>query len=312
MTTFHKILYYTITVLIGALFIFSAYTKIIGIQNFEWALAETNLMSFGTANVLSRVLICLEAIFGILFLFNYHFNRQLYKWAAWLLMFFNIYLMWVMHVYGVSGNCGCFGTVIEMTPMEASIKNIVLIAFIYYLSCFRINDEIWSKIILFVAPIIAVIALIPPDFIFIQEKDTIVKEPIDLSTLYSAKANVAPTFDYHKGKHIICVLSTGCHHCKSAAKKMAIMVKRNSALPFYHVFAGDSASLQLFYKESPAQGIPHQINHDYIFITKLTSLHAKSNGFPKILWVQDGNLVRVTSNYLNLNQSEIEDWLKQP
>ena len=28
--------------------------------------------------------------------------------------------------------------------------------------------------------------------------------------------------------------------------------------------------------------------------------------------VQDGNLVRVTSNYLNLNQSDIEDWLKQP
>jgi hypothetical protein len=310
LSTFYKILYYTITVLIGALFLFSAYSKIIGIQNFEWTLAETNMMSFGVANITSRLLLIAEAIIGFFFLFNYHFKQKLYTWAVWLLVFFTIYLFWVMHTYGLSGNCGCFGDVVEMTPMQAVLKNIGLIALIYVLSIFKFQWQAWPKWVLIAASVIGILAIIPPDFIFITEKDTVIKESISLAEMYGDKASAKPTFDYTKGKHIIAVLSTTCHHCKSAARKIAIMQKRNSALPFYHIYQGDSNSLAMFFKEAKAANVPYQINADYAFINRLVGLHT-AKGFPKILWIENGNLVRISNNYFTLNQSAIEQWLQQ-
>jgi hypothetical protein len=313
LSAFLKILYFTITVCIGALFLFSAYTKVIGIQNFEWTLAETGFFSFGAANIISRLLIITEAILGFFFLFNYHFQKQLYHVGIYLLVFFNVYLIWVLITYGFSGNCGCFGEVVYMTPLQAYLKNCLMIAAIWFLNYKQYHFAAWPKYLLVVGSIAAILYTIPPDFIYITEPDITVNEPIALQQMYSGTADSKPAFDFKKGKHIICVLSTGCHHCKSAAKKISIMQKRNASLPFYFVFAGDSAGLQQFYKESPAQNVPHQINSDYGFITMLTGLHANGmGGFPKILWVQDGKLIRITKNYFSLKQSAIEHWLKQP
>ena len=53
-----------------------------------------------------------------------------------LLLFFIIYLLIQINVSGNNGNCGCFGEHIKMTPMEAIIKNILMIvvgAIIYFL-----------------------------------------------------------------------------------------------------------------------------------------------------------------------------------
>jgi hypothetical protein len=310
----HKILFFACTIIIGALFLFGAYTKIIGIQNFEWTLAETGFFSFGMANVLSRFLIIIEGIFGFFFLFNNHINKQLYKWAIFLCVFFNIYLVWVMMRYGFSGNCGCFGEVVLMTPLQAYFKNCILIAAIYFLHIKQYAIQHWLSYLVIIGCFAGIGYVIPPDFIFITENDTMLNEPIALQQLYGASADVKPSFDFKKGKHIIGVLSTSCHHCKSAAKKISIMQKRNVQLPFYFVFAGDDASLQLFYKETAAQNVPHQLNKDFTFITTLTGLHATNNmgGFPKILWVQDGKLIRITKNYLNLSESAVEQWLQQP
>jgi hypothetical protein len=293
--------------------LFSAYTKVIGIQNFEWTLAETGFFSFGIANILSRLLIIAEAIFGFFFLFNMHINKQLYNWAIYILVFFNVYLIWVMQTYGFSGNCGCFGEVVYMTPLQAYLKNCVMIAAIWFLHTKQYSVASWPKYVFAITSIAGILYVIPPDFIYITEPDTIVNEPIALQQMYSATADSKPNFDFKKGKHIICVLSTGCHHCKSAAKKISIMQKRNPTLPFYFVFSGDSVGLQNFYKESPAQNVLHQINTDYGFITMLTGLHANNmGGFPKILWVQDGKLIKITKNYFSLNESAIEHWQKQP
>jgi thiol-disulfide isomerase/thioredoxin len=307
LSTFYKILYYTITVCIGALFLFSAYSKIIGIQNFEWTLAETNIMSFGMANIISRIILIAEAIIGFFFLFNFHFNKKLYKYAVWLLVIFNIYLLWVMYAYGLSGNCGCFGQVIEMTPMQASLKNMGIIALIFVLSIFNIQWLVWPKWVIIGISCIGILSIIPPDFIFISEKDVVVNQTISLNEMYTNTASTKPKFDYKKGKYIISILSTTCHHCKSAARKMAIMQKRNNSLPFYNIYSGDSTSLQEFFTEANAQNIPYQINSDYGFINRLLSLQGQK-GYPKILWVQDGKLIKISNNYFTLNQNAIEQW----
>jgi hypothetical protein len=309
---FQKILFYILTFCVGALFVYSAYTKYLTIQNFEYTLAETNLMSFGVANVLARILLIAETIIGLLFILNINFNKKLYIFAVWLLVFFNLYLMWVMHQYGISGNCGCFGEVVKMTPMQAIIKNIALIIAIYYLSCFRFSFEPWQKLLVFILPIVGIFWLTPPEFIFISEPDTILNQTVSLDEMYGANASNKPSFDYHKGKYIICVMSTTCHHCKSAARKLSTMYKRNHSLPLFAVYAGDSASLQTFFTESKAQIIPHQLQQDYTFINRLTSYGLEPAGFPKVLWMQDGKLVRISKNYFTINQSAIEQWMKTP
>ncbi len=304
------ILFYIITTAIGALFLFSAYTKIIGIQNFEWTLAETNLFSFSFANIISRILIIVEAILGAFFLLNIFAGKKLYTLAALLLAFFNIYLIWVMFQYGVSGNCGCFGDVVKMTPVQASLKNLGLIALIYLLSIWQTYHRNWIPFLVSIACIAGISYWIPPEFIYIKQKTQwIANEPINLDTLYTADASAPPSFDYKKGKYLICVFSTTCHHCKSAARKIGIIQKRNPKMPIYAVFSGDSTSLKAFFEESKSQNVPYQLNKSLSFIYSLTKLHAEVGGFPKILWVHNGKLVRVTNNYFDLNDADLNNWL---
>ena len=53
-----------------------------------------------------------------------------------MLAFFTIHLLIQIYLTGNQGNCGCFGALIEMTPLEAIIKNVVAIILLFLLNVF--------------------------------------------------------------------------------------------------------------------------------------------------------------------------------
>jgi hypothetical protein len=306
---FTTISFYLISIFIGALFIYSAYAKLIDIEPFEWTIAETGLFSFTIANMLSRAIIIIEFFLGICFVFNVQWGRRIYSLAAIILMVFNCYLLYILFIYGDNGNCGCFGKSLIFTPAQAYWKNLLLILLIFVLSLFKLPTIIkFQPIILLVAAILSIGFTFykePLDvFVINLNEKKIQPYAINLDPLYADSISIPPSFDYKKGKYIISVLSLHCHFCKKAARKMHSMMLSNSSLPLYILYGGDKKNLQTFINETLSNNVPHQYSSNETLLIELAG-----GTFPTILWVENGKVIR-NSNYFTLKQKEIENWLK--
>ncbi len=121
--------------LIFVLFVFSAVAKMFPIWAFEKQLVDLGLMSWCWAPYFSRALIALELALGVMIIQPHYLKRIVIPATIGLLVVFCAHLTIEMVKHGaMNGNCGCFGQLLPMTPLEAFIKNvvtIVLLMFVY-------------------------------------------------------------------------------------------------------------------------------------------------------------------------------------
>lgn len=128
---------WTIRVIVAILFIFSAYSKLypsadLGLGTMEvkqlYALGFTR----DVAPYFSRLLVAAEFALGIAILQPHFLKRIVIPATILLLVVFCVHLTYSV-LNDVGGNCGCFGELIEMTPLEALIKNIITIGLLVWL-----------------------------------------------------------------------------------------------------------------------------------------------------------------------------------
>ena len=86
-----------------------------------------------TAAYFSRTLIGCEFALGFLLLQPHFLKRLIIPVSFLMLLVFVIELTYEISTSGNSGNCGCFGTLLPMTPLEAIIKNIIAMGMLGYL-----------------------------------------------------------------------------------------------------------------------------------------------------------------------------------
>src|SRR5690606_30175858 len=119
--------------------------------------------------------------------------------------------------------------------------------------------------------------------------------------------------ELRQGKHVICLMSLTCTHCRHAAGLIHTMKENNPALPFYFIFPhAESDSLEAlelrdFMQETKDQTIPHSFMDYDEFVKFLRT--AGEDGVPAIFWMQDSTIIRKIS-IPELNQKELEQWLK--
>lgn len=130
---------WSIRILVAFLFIISAIAKMypspyFAISTFEVKQLYSLGFSENFAPYFSRTLIGIELAFGILLLQNHWLKKFVIPMTVLLLAVFVGHLTYVTYLSGGnSGNCGCFGELIPMTPIEAIIKNVIAIAMLLYL-----------------------------------------------------------------------------------------------------------------------------------------------------------------------------------
>ncbi|AEA45808.1 DoxX family protein [Fluviicola taffensis] len=78
-----------------------------------------------SAAYFSRILIGCELALGVLLLQKNYFKRLVVPMSFLMLLIFSIHLSYEIASSGNSGNCGCFGSLLPMTPVQALIKNII-------------------------------------------------------------------------------------------------------------------------------------------------------------------------------------------
>ena len=124
--------------IISALFIISAVAKLYPSPYFAISTFEVKqLYPLGFTEVLapyfSRILIGIEFALGISILLKDYLKKITIPATILLLTVFVIHLSYTTFISGNSGNCGCFGELLPMTPVEAIIKNILAIGLLVWL-----------------------------------------------------------------------------------------------------------------------------------------------------------------------------------
>lgn len=135
---------WTIRVIVSLLFIVSALAKMstahlldspyFAISTFEVKQLYTIGFSEEFAPYFSRILIGIELALGLVLLQNNWLKKFIVPITIAMLLVFIGHLTYVTFLSGGnSGNCGCFGELLPMTPIEAIIKNIVAVGLLLYL-----------------------------------------------------------------------------------------------------------------------------------------------------------------------------------
>jgi len=308
-----KIVLILLSVALGLVFIYSGYTKLDPvIETFEFTFVDIGIGNWYTAPVIARVLIGLEFFIGFLLIINYNLKKFTLPLTIGLLVFFCVYLILQIALTGNNGNCGCFGEHIKMTPLQAIIKNIVMIVVAVPIYLFWQGWKVkYNKLFSAFFGLTAVLLpflLNPVDYAYssnnLEEK---INYPLDLNLIYNPEDTSkieTPKKELRSGKHVLAFLSLKCPHCRIAAKKFRLINKNNPELPIYFVLNGDKKDLKDFYDDTKTEKIPAS------FVLGKAFVNLAGTNLPRIYYI-DNSIVIKKVDYYELNQYKMEDWVNK-
>ena len=139
-----KVLTQIVRIVVGVLFIFSGFVKLvdpIGSQyKFQEYFSESVLnMEFliPYALPLAILLIVSEVVLGIALLVGW--KPKFTIWSLLILIIVFLFLTWYSAYYNKVTDCGCFGDAIKLTPWQSFYKDVLLTILILFLT-FRVKD----------------------------------------------------------------------------------------------------------------------------------------------------------------------------
>jgi len=133
-----KILVQLARILVGALFVFSGFVKLVDPIGSQYKFQE--YFSEGVLNMeflvpyalpFAILLIVAEILLGVMILIGY--KPKFTVWSLFLLTLVFLFLTWYSAFYNKVTDCGCFGDAVKLSPWGTFYKNIVLIALILVL-----------------------------------------------------------------------------------------------------------------------------------------------------------------------------------
>lgn len=307
-----KILFFLLCSFMGIVFLYSGYTKLYPIEPFEYTFVDLGIGGWRLAPFIARFMIGLEFLIGFLLIFGMYIKHFTIKLTVASLILFSVYLIFVILNTGNNGNCGCFGTAISMTPLQALIKNAIMMVVCYFI--YKYYDGLnfgkfgkWLFGVLFITAFALPHILNYVDFnyseAYLTKKENHFK--LELDSLYNNAKIHTPPKTLSKGKHIIAFMSMSCPHCRIAAKKLRLMKEQNPTIPIYLVLNGDYKKLQPFFEDTKANNI------DYCILNGKSFVYLAGLDMPAIFMVNN-SVVENWINYMQLDQSEIEKWLAKP
>ncbi len=290
-----------LSVATGGLFVYSAYTKAFPIYTFEATMVEYLHFPWLLSAIAARLFVGLEAGMGLLIAANiYGMRKWVLRCAFWLLMVFNVYLIYLWIAFGNNVNCGCFGDAVWMNPSTSLIKNVWILGAIGVLLKYNKGiNGLWPGIAI---GSISLTMLIVPFIVFPITLET--TSTLDLTPMYVGGKTPTPSVELRKGKYVVAFVSPSCSHCRNAALKMHQMKEKYPDLPFFMIIGGTTSDLTDFWKASHAQDLP------YVRMDKDLFMKYTGGVFPVILWVNNGN-VETKVSYRDMTAQAINNWIKK-
>ena len=336
--------------IISALFILSAVAKLypspyFAISTFEVKQLYPLGFSENFAPYFSRILIGIEFALGIAILLKDYLKKITIPATILLLAVFTIHLTYTTFISGNSGNCGCFGELIPMTPVEAIIKNIIAIGLLVWLFKLLPTDgksNFWLLKSVGLGCILALFMVAPmksstttidnSNFSEEQNIGTIVdttlstvlptiekaidsvnkiKEKIKIDEPTAKKsgyANFFPNID--KDKKILCFFAPGCDHCQETAKQLTEMKQKDKSFPEVSIIFMDEEvdKIPAFF-DIAGKKYPYQI----VDVISFWNVLGNTRDTPGVKYIWNGNEIKFYDgiNENKFNASELKKTIKK-
>lgn len=271
------------------------------------------------AQYFSRILIGCELALSVGLLQPHYFKRLVLPLSFLMLFVFSAQLTYEIITIGNKGNCGCFGALLPMTPVQALVKNILAMGMLVYLFMVTKKEEDKRDHFLILTIILASILAIfmvgpmqqktkitPVIQGTINEVDTAttvvdttatgkdpktvkdsipeVKEP---KAKKSGFSNLFPDID--KGKKILCFFAPGCDHCKETAKQLTKMRKSIPGFP----------EVRIVFMDEEAELIPDffafagsEYTYLVLDVVSFWKTLGSSKDTPGVMYYWNGNLIK--------------------
>ena len=294
----------------------------------------------------SRVLIGIEFALGFLLIFPFNLKKIVIPATIIMLAVFSIHLSIEILSGNNSGNCGCFGSLLPMTPLQALIKNLLSIGLLSILLLkfsdgIRVNNNFLAITNITTASILFLFMLIPiqkktstviPTAIEVPEvkikpdvdtntvkanpvndepKSTDVKsdEPKGPAKKASGYAKYFPKID--EGKKILCFFAPTCEHCMQTGKELTELRKADSTFPEVQIVFMDEAPEEIpaFFKFAGAE----YKNYVMDIVAFWTAL-GNNKDTPGVVYLWNGNTMKFyngTEGKDKFNKAELKKLVKK-
>lgn len=227
--------YYSLRILVGLTFVISAIAKLYPIEPFENTFIELGISNWLFAPFLARLLIGLELFLGLSIVFNLWLKNKVYYLAQGVLALFTAYLVFLIFTKGNDIDCGCFGSLIELSPGMSIVKNFVMIIALLFIPRQYHQHGNIVKIGFALILIISISLPLVLNPIGVHNLQGIeVNQKVDLSEL-PALYKTSDKVDFSKGKKVVAFLSYKCKHCINATKKLVLLDKQQKINNLYLV-----------------------------------------------------------------------------
>lgn len=334
--------------ILSALFIVSAVAKLypspyFAISTFEVKQLYPLGFSAEIAPYFSRVLIGIEFALGIAILIPHYLKKITIPATLLLLTVFTIHLSYTTFSSGNAGNCGCFGELIPMTPVEAIIKNILAIGLLIWLFKITPSDEksnLWVLTSIALGCILGLFMMAPmkvnaTPVLQIPTQTTNLGISTD-TTLNTVMATVEKAIDssnnkaalkmdepvakksgftnYFPGidqdKKILCFFAPGCEHCQETAKELTEMKRKDKNFP----------AVSIIFMDEEADKIPEFFNvagtkypYQVVDIISFWNLIGNTRDTPGVKYLWNGNEILFYDgiNANKFNASELKKIVKK-
>ncbi len=305
----HSTFKIVLRIAVGLVFITSALTKLYPIIPLEILLVKTGITNWSLAPIFARLLIGFEFLLGSFLIFNIQTKKTTIV-SMLSLVGFTFYLLYLNFFVSADDNCGCFGEIIKLNPLQSILKNIVLFALLVLLfKTHSTSNNFRFKTALLIFITASSLAL---PFIFNLmkthgSKGNYIVKPytfVENEQLKSLPFSNGKNVNLLEDKKIICFLSLHCEACKYAASKFSVLYKENNKIPVHIIFLDTknrTEYLKKFEKETSIKNIP------YTFLPYEDFFKASSGSLPFIMFLENGEIKHLT-NFDDLFVQDVLDF----
>ncbi len=271
-----KRLEFALRLLLGAVFTFSAISKLLGAGLFEIAIVDQGLAATREqAAYPARLVIAFELFLGAALLFPFYLKRIILPLAVVTLVAFTLLQGYQLALGEQIHDCGCFGALLPMSSAESLAKNVVLLGLSLWL--FKITREEKRQVII---PSILAVASIAAVFLLAP-----VRRNYDETFAKYTQFKNASRVDLTSGDKLVAVFNAECEHCQESARELGALTAKNADFPPIYVlmFSESEAAISAFAEKT-------HTNYPYHLISASEFFNLIGTSPPRLYWLLDGQV----------------------
>ena len=310
---------------IGGMFVIAAILKLMSIDEFEIYIYSFNVLNFLLTSFVSRIIIAGEFILGLFLILkvNYKFIRNA---TMTVLILFTLFLIYTA-IFRNDTNCHCFGELVELSPVESIIKNVIAMIllsidkwtglkpqsskfnvqsskFKAQSSKFKVQSstfKVQSSLLIATSTLLIVFVVSPPDVIYnkiySEEKEIssyVLQESFDDIVKINFENDTivldsTAVLETRERNLMIAIVSSGCKYCHLGVKKLSMIMKRKGTdTGNVNIFIwGSDDGILNFIKETDTEDL------SYWKINPRQAIEITYGRFPVFIWLEDGEIVDI-------------------